>query len=300
MNKIEYRKCPICRSDYISVVFEAKDHTVSGETFGIWQCQNCCSRFTQGVPTLPEIGRYYQSAAYISHSDTKKGIVNSLYHFVRNFTLSSKRNLIVRETKIKSGSILDVGAGTGAFAAKMKKAGWEVTGIEPDETARANARSNHDLALLDSHQLFYLNSNEFEAITLWHVLEHVHELHDYISRFQTLLKDEGKLFIAVPNFTSADAKKYREFWAAYDVPRHLYHFSPEGMQALLQEHGFYIHAYKPMWFDSFYVSMLSEKYKTGRPNPFRAFFAGLHSNLKAISNVKRCSSIIYVAAKYPV
>lgn len=299
MNNIEYEQCPICKSQYISKVFDARDYTVSNENFGIWQCNNCCSRFTQNAPALSEIGKYYASPDYISHTDTKKGLVNSLYHFVRQFTLKSKRNLVVNQSRLKKGSLLDIGAGTGAFVSEMKNAGWEVTGLEPDETARENARKNYGLELLDTNQLFHLDTTQYDAITLWHVLEHVHGLHDYISRFQTILKDAGVLLIAVPNFTSYDGKKYKKFWAAYDVPRHLYHFSPEGMQALLQEHGFYIHSYKPMWFDSFYVSLLSEKYKKGKQNLFSAFFNGLWSNIQTIGNVKKCSSIIYVAAKYP-
>lgn len=299
MKRIEYSQCPICNGHYISSVFPAKDYTVSGETFGIWQCNNCCSRFTQNVPALSEIGRYYQSADYISHSDTQKGLVNSLYHFIRKFTLRSKKNLILRQTQLQKGKLLDVGAGTGSFASEMQEAGWSVTGLEPDETARENALKNHQLSLLNPDQLFYLDAGGFDVITLWHVLEHVHGLHDYVARFQTLLKDTGKLIIAVPNFTSYDSKKYGEYWAAYDVPRHLYHFSPEGMQAVLQEHGFFINAFKPMWFDSFYVSMLSEKYKTGSQNLLPAFFTGLWSNIEAIGNVKRCSSIIYVASKFP-
>jgi 2-polyprenyl-3-methyl-5-hydroxy-6-metoxy-1,4-benzoquinol methylase len=294
---ITYNSCPVCKSSNIYEALHAKDFTVSQQVFSIWQCNDCTCRFTQNVPSAEAIDAYYQSSAYISHSDTKKGLINKLYHTVRNYTVEQKRKLIEKISGKKNASLLDVGAGTGAFAFIMQKAGWNVTGLEPDATARENAFKNHQLQLRTLDSLFSFREKQFDVITLWHVLEHVHELHKYIETFYRILKDDGTLIIAVPNYTSPDAAKYKEFWAAYDVPRHLYHFSPTSMQQLMKQHNFQIVQYKPMWFDSFYVAMLSEQYKTGHNNLTSAVWNGFTSNMRAMNDVKKCSSIIYVMKK---
>jgi 2-polyprenyl-3-methyl-5-hydroxy-6-metoxy-1,4-benzoquinol methylase len=294
---IIYQQCPCCGSSHISKSFTAKDFTVSNEVFEVWSCEDCTAQFTQNVPAIDGIGSYYHSAAYVSHSDTTEGLINRLYHWVRNYTLRAKRQLIQTESGLQRGVLLDVGAGTGAFVHTMKEAGWQVTGLEPDETARLNALEKHGMQLLPSDQLYQLEGEQFDAITLWHVLEHVHDLHGYLEKFHHLLKPNGKLLIAVPNYTSYDAAKYQEYWAAYDVPRHLYHFSPRSLQELARAKGFSVKSYKPMWFDSFYVSMLSEQYKSGKGNLFRAMKNGLISNLKALGNARKCSSVIYVLVK---
>ncbi len=294
---IVYRSCPNCGNNNISCVLEAKDHTVSGEEFEIWECENCTQRFTQNIPGAENIGNYYQSENYISHSDTSKGFVNKLYHKVRKRTLIQKRKLIEKYTQKKKGNFVDVGAGTGAFLNTMKNAGWDCTGIEPDSSARQKALELYQIHLKESQELFSLPAESFDAITLWHVLEHVHELHPYVEQLKNLLSRDGKLFIAVPNYTSADAKTYGKFWAAYDVPRHLYHFSPKAMKTLLNAHGLKLETMKPMWYDSVYVSMLSEKYKTGKSNPPKAFINGMISNVETVFNKANCSSLIYIASR---
>ncbi len=294
---ITYKQCPVCNSNSIEFRLSAKDNTVSKESFEIWECTSCSLRFTQDIPSSNSIGKYYQSQDYISHSNTKKGTVNTLYHWVRSFTLKSKKKLIRKLTTLKTGTLLDVGAGTGAFAATMQKAGWKVTGLEPDEKARQNAKDNYKIELQTSEQLFNQPLYHYDAITMWHVLEHVHELHNYLKIFSQILKEQGTLIIAVPNYTSYDADVYQEHWAAYDVPRHLYHFSPNSMDMLLEQHGMQVVAHKPMWFDSFYVSMLSEQYKNGYSNIITAFWNGWLSNWEAFSDVSKCSSVIYVIRK---
>ena len=294
---IHYSQCPVCGSDKIAAAFLAKDHTVTKEDFSIWHCPNCLLRFTQDVPGQQNISRFYQSEDYISHSDTGKGIINKLYHLVRKRTLVGKRRLIENKTGLKNGNILDVGSGTGAFLHEMKRHGWQVTGLEPDSNARNIAAELYNIALKSSNELFNLSEESFDAITLWHVLEHVHDLHSYVTQLKKILKATGKLFIAVPNYTSPDADTYKEYWAAYDVPRHLYHFSPTAMEALISKHGLKIISYKPMWYDSFYVSLLSSKYKNKKPNFIAAGLTGFLSNLSALLNVKKCSSIIYIISK---
>ncbi len=296
-SKVNYDHCLCCGSAAINKVFECKDYTVSNEQFEIWMCNTCTFRFTQDVPDETAIAVYYQSSEYISHSDTRRGLVNRLYHYVRNFTLSTKLNLIKNVTGLKHGVLLDVGSGTGAFAFTMQQAGWNVIGLEPDETARANAFKNYNLQLEELSNLHNLHKDTFDAITLWHVLEHVHDLHGYLEKFFKILKPAGRLIIAVPNFTSYDANVYKQYWAAYDVPRHSYHFSPKSIKFLLEQKGFEVEAVKPMWFDSFYVSMLSEKYRYGKDNFINAVWVGLLSNIKALFSKKKCSSIIYVVRK---
>ncbi len=295
--KIHYTICPVCGSADIKNVLVAKDYTVSGETFQISECNGCSLRFTQDIPDAEGIISYYKSEEYISHTDTSKGLVNRLYQIVRKRTLRKKRKLVEKTTGIKNGQLLDVGSGTGAFVNEMKQNGWQVTGLEPDDGARNVAKKLYNIELDDIKKFYQFPAKSYDAITLWHVLEHVHELSDYVLQLKNLLKENGKLFIAVPNYTSKDASIYKECWAAYDVPRHLYHFSPRSIQVLMEKHGLNLLGYKPMWYDSFYISMLSSKYKNGKTNFFASFFNGLRSNLKAISDVKKCSSVIYIIGK---
>lgn len=294
---IHYTNCPVCKGTSIAEKLSAKDHTVSQKEFSIWHCNECTVRFTQDVPEQEEIGDYYASDDYISHSDTQKGIINSLYHLVRKRTLRSKRKLVIAETGKKAGNILDIGCGTGAFLNAMKEGGWKITGLEPDTVARVKAVKLYGIQPQESEKLFELKQGTYDAITMWHVLEHVHQLHAYIKQMTGLLKPGGKLFIAVPNYTSKDAAVYDGHWAAYDVPRHLYHFSPQSMEKLLSLHGLKLAALKPMWFDSFYVSMLSEKHKNGKGNIIKAALNGLRSNINATGEVQKCSSVIYIVSR---
>ena len=294
---IVYSSCPCCHSDKVTKCLSAKDHTVTQEVFEIWQCNVCTARFTQNVPGKNEIGKYYRSETYISHSDTKKGFINAMYHQVRKRTLHRKKKIIEKYTKLSTGNILDIGAGTGAFLHTMENSRWNVTGLEPDVIARDNAKKLYGLNLQLSVELFNLQPKSFDAITMWHVLEHVHDLHEYMDQITKLLKPNGYLFIAVPNYTCYDEELYKENWAAYDVPRHLYHFSPKSITQVLLQHSLQLKAVKPMWYDSFYVSMLSEKYKTGKNNYLKAAWNGYVSNWRALFNNEKCSSIIYIISR---
>lgn len=296
-DRIHYTQCPVCSSASITNVLSVKDFTVSNEVFPVAECSNCALRFTQDVPTAQSIAPYYKSENYISHTDTAKGIVNRLYHMVRRRTLRGKRILIQQKTKLTTGTIADIGAGTGSFVNEMQSHGWKVTGLEPDSDARTKAKELYNIELQSTNNFYQLAAESFDAITLWHVLEHVHDLHDYVNHLSVILKKKGKLFIAVPNYTSKDAAIYKENWAAYDVPRHLYHFSPESMKVLMAGAGLVITEYKPMWYDSFYISLLSNKYKTGKSNLISSFWNGLRSNLTAMKDNKRCSSVIYIIEK---
>ena len=297
MNRIHYTHCPVCGSASIREVMKVKDHSVSQETFELFECDHCTLRFTQDIPDPVSISAYYKSEDYISHTNTSKGFINRLYLAVRTRTMAAKRKLIEQNTGFKKGKLLDIGSGTGTFASHMVTNGWKVTGLEPDPGARSVAMSSYQIELGEMDRFYSLPTGDFQAITLWHVLEHVHDLHPYMQQLKKLLNPDGKIFIAVPNYTSGDAMTYKDFWAAYDVPRHLYHFSPRSMEKLTEMNGLKIESYKPMWFDSFYISLLSSKYRKGRANILSAFLNGLRSNFQAWTNVKKCSSVIYIISK---
>lgn len=300
MSLINYTVCPVCGTNSLDACFQVKDYTVSQSDFEIINCNSCTVRLTQSVPDAAGIGTYYKSENYISHTNTNKGLVNKLYGFVRNYTLQGKKKLVQRATGKQAAALLDVGSGVGSFANIMQQHQWHVTALEPDGDARNKAHELYNLQLQPSEQLFSLADNSFDAITLWHVLEHVHDLEKYLQTFNRLLTANGALIIAVPNYTSYDAVAYGKYWAAYDVPRHLYHFSPHSMKILMQRYGFYVEKMKPMWFDSFYVSLLSNRYKYGRFRYLKAAAIGLWSNIKAITNSEKCSSVIYVIKKNQV
>ncbi len=297
-NNKQFSPCPICNKEDISTLLHTKDYSLTGEDFQIIQCANCTLEYTDPAPSKEAIAPYYNFPSYISHTDTKEGLVNQIYHKVRNHTLTQKTNWVQSLFTGHKGQLLEVGAGTGAFADSMSKKGWKVTALEPDASSRQKALDNYNLNILPIEELFHLEPAKYEVITLWHVLEHVHDLNAYMKIFHSLLKPNGRLIIAVPNYTSYDAGYYKKYWAAYDVPRHLYHFSPLSMHYLAKKHKMSIMQKLPMWFDSFYVSLLSEKYKqSGMIGMIRAFFIGCISNLTALSNVDRGSSMIYEIKK---
>jgi len=297
-NNKQFSPCPICNKEDITNLLHTKDYALSLEDFQIIQCAHCTLEYTDPVPSKDTIAPYYNFPSYISHTDTKEGFMNKIYHKVRNLTLTQKTNWVQSLFTGHKGHLLEVGAGTGAFANSMTKKGWKVTALEPDASSRKRALETYSIHLAPIENLFELETASFEVITLWHVLEHVHDLNDYIKTFHRLLKPNGRLIIAVPNYTSYDAAFYKKYWAAYDVPRHLYHFSPMSMFYLAKKYKMVIVQKIPMWFDSFYVSLLSEKYKnSGMLGMIRAFFVGCISNLKAFRNADKGSSIIYEIKK---
>jgi len=285
-------KCLVCGSNRFEPFLQCKDYTVSQESFSILSCPSCGFKFTNPRPEDSELGNYYKAESYISHTNSKKGLINSVYHIVRKYTLRKK--VVLVSSYVSRGTILDYGCGTGMFLAACKSVGWNVLGIEPDNDARAMA-NNQGLELYSKKEevISFNTHKQVDAITLWHVLEHVTDMFETLAFFKSKLKKDGVLIIAVPNHISYDAQIYKEFWAAYDVPRHLYHFELRSMKTLLENAGFQLIETKPMKFDSFYVSMLSEKHKAGSVNLFKSLWIGLLSNLKAKDSTSY-SSTIYV------
>ncbi|MEO7977869.1 class I SAM-dependent methyltransferase [Flavobacterium sp.] len=266
-----------------------KDHSVSKEIFELYHDETLDMLITSPQPDLQNLGKYYESEDYISHTDNKRSLFEKAYHFVKNIALKNKLNLINSEQPQK-GKILDIGAGTGDFLLKAKNNGWETVGVEPSERAK-NIAIQKGISFVEAINV--LENNSFDLITMWHVLEHVPNLELQIQELKRLLKPTGTLIVAVPNFKSYDAKHYGEFWAAFDVPIHFWHFSKKAIQSLFAKVDMKLEKVLPMKFDSFYVSLLSEKYKTGKMNYFSAILVGLKSNLKA-GRTKEYSSHIYI------
>ena len=265
-----------------------KDHLVSEEEFHISGYENGILK-TDPVPE--DLGKYYESEDYISHSDSKNNLQDKVYQLVKSHMLTKKAKWVRRY--LKQGDILDFGAGTGEFLNTMKKFLWNVEGVEPNKTAR-------DLAILKGlnlkADLSELRIKKFDVISLWHVLEHLPDLENKIGEFYDLLNEEGIIIIAVPNHRSYDAEFYKENWAAWDVPRHIWHFSRKGLKEKFSENNFELIDEKPLKFDSYYVSLLSEKNKNSSGNPLKAFYRGFISNRKA-KNTGEYSSIAYFFKK---
>ncbi len=275
-----------------SVFISCKDHTVSKEQFDLLFDPEKQMLTTFPKPDLKDLPGFYKSKDYISHTDSKITLIEKIYHQVKKHMLLRKLKWIEKKYPEK-GNLLDIGAGTGDFLNEAKKRGWKVHGIEPDTEARKRALDKGIKLSVNSHNF---KSGKFDVITMWHVLEHVYDLKSQIIELEHLLKKNGLLVIAVPNYKSYDAQYYNEFWAAYDVPRHLWHFSQQSFKPLFSGNGFKQTDLKPLIFDSFYVSLLSEKYKTGRSNFLKAFAIGLKSNIKARSTTEY-SSLVYFFRK---
>lgn len=289
MEKID--NCIICGNDRFSDFLTVRDHFLSGREFTIVSCTRCGFRFVNPRPDAAEIGKYYKSEDYISHSNARKGVINKIYHIVRKHNHKRKASYIQQYTPV--GSLLDIGCATGEFLNYMQERGWQTTGVEPDEKARNFAKNAYSLDVMSESELDQC-SRRFDVITMWHVLEHVHNLGGRLNTLRQLLNDDGTLFIAVPNSNSADAQHYGELWAGYDVPRHIYHFTTETIKMLFGEYNFKLADIIPMKFDAYYISLLSEKYKSGSKHIVKALWNGTLSNCKARKNAGNYSSLIYV------
>ena len=274
------------------IYLTVKDHSVSGEEFQLVQNMELNMLETFPQPKAEKLPDYYKSEDYISHTDTKRSLLEFAYHSVRKIALKRKLKLI-NSFNSESKNLLDIGCGTGDFLETALKSNWNITGIEPDAQARQIANSKTNDSVFEIEHLEHLKPNSFDVITLWHVLEHLPNLELHTGVFKSLLKPNGTLVIAVPNFKSYDAAHYKTFWAAYDVPRHLWHFSKIAIEELFKNKNLKLVKTIPMIFDAYYVCLLSEKYKTGFMNPFKAFWIGFKSNQKARRS-KEYSSHIYI------
>ncbi len=276
---------------------KACDFLVSGQIFNIERCRNCDFLFTNPRPNKVEISKYYQSPDYISHTDESRGIQSYLYQRIKQHMLKTKLKLLKKHTNRAEKKLLDYGCGTGDFVLAAQNKGYTSKGLEPDKKARERAKQKGLDVIMNDNDLLSNNSHTFDVITLWHVLEHLHELEEKMQLFNKLLKPRSTLVIALPMANSADAALYGEYWAALDVPRHLYHFTPETFESLCKTNGFEVKQRKGLYFDSFYISLLSEKNKRTKAAPIWAMLRGLDSNIKAWQKKHPWSSEIFVCKK---
>ncbi|WP_299318270.1 class I SAM-dependent methyltransferase [uncultured Maribacter sp.] len=267
-----------------------KDFLVTLESFELEYDSKNDMLVTKPIPQ--DLEKYYDPNNYISHSDSGNGLLEKIYQTVKKYTLHKKVKLI-NEYTIQEKKLLDIGCGTGEFLISAKNENWETVGVELNDSARKKAI---DKKLEIFKSLDHLNDQKFDVITLWHVLEHLPNLDKQINKIASLLNKNGTLIIAVPNYKSYDAQYYKEYWAAYDTPRHLWHFSQNAIKSIFKNKKIEIVKTLPMYFDSYYVSLLSEKYKSGSSNYLKAFYRGFISNIKAKTSTEY-SSLIYVLKK---
>lgn len=287
-------ECPVCGQTIDRQLLECKDHMVSGERFSLLSCSHCQFITTDPLPSEEEMGKYYLAEEYVSHSDTKKGMVNKLYHIIRKRNTKNKLQLVNRQAE-KKGTLLDVGCGTGYFLSVCQSDGWQTEGVEVSDIARGTAEERIAQKIYPSIASLLATGKRFDLITLWHVFEHLQDINHSIEALKSLLNTKGTLVLALPNPASYDAAHYQQYWAAYDVPRHLSHFCPATLRTFLEKHDLELIESYPLRFDAYYISMLSEGLK-GRgklTSLLNGFYYGHASNRKA-SGSKNYSSVVYV------
>ena len=285
--------CPICTTE-MKFKFVTKDYLVTGESFDIVECEACSIRTTTPFPDKKIIGNYYSSDDYISHDDKVSGIFDSIYGLVRTYQLNKKKKLIGKYFNKSNGKILDIGCGAGDFLQYMKENHWNINGVDTSNKVRKIANKKLNIKVMDPKD-WINNKEKYDVITCWHSLEHVHEPWVYLDKIKKSLTLDGFLIVALPNYQSTDAKIYKEFWAAYDTPRHLYHFTIKSMNKTIKPHGLNIESIYRMNFDPFYVSMLSAKHMG------KSFMSGLINGFKSwtlsIFSKDKCSSLIFIIKK---
>jgi SAM-dependent methyltransferase len=294
---ISHNKCPLCFSDRISFYLKSTDHLLSKEEFDIFKCQACGFVFTREYPDEKSIAGYYESDDYISHDDRAKGFLNQVYLLARDIMLRRKKRIVGNEAGIKTGKILDIGCGTGYFAGTMKKAGWDVTGIEPNRKARDFGSEHFAFRIIGPERISELPSASFDCITMWHVLEHFHDPFNYAAEIKRLLKAGGVCICALPNCSSFDAEHYMEEWAAYDVPRHLWHFTPDTFRIFAEKTEFQITGIESLPLDVFYISILSEKNNGSDFHFMNGLIKGTWFAFRALFDKRKSSSLIYFLKK---
>lgn len=294
---VHYERCLLCGSNKLIPYIICKDHLISGEDFNLYICTDCRFVLTQDHPDESDIGRYYESDEYISHSDSGKAFSDVIYRLVRAIMLRRKKGIVKNVSGLKKGSLLDIGSGTGHFVHSMKNGGWNASGIEINEKAREYAISRFGADVISPEKMSTLSDNSFNCITLWHTLEHFQKPYQYFEEICRILKREGTLIVALPNNISYDADYYRQFWAAYDVPRHLWHFTPSTFSIFAQRFCLDVIGLFYLPFNVFYISILSEKYKGAKLAFINGLYNGLRFAVKSVFSKEKNSSVIYLLRK---
>lgn len=288
-------KCKICGSDKFNIIINSSDFYLTKEVFNISECDSCRFRFTTPIPDLNVLPKYYNSYNYDSYIDKPKSVFDKAYKYFRNIAINNKYNLI---TGRKEGvAILDIGCGTGDFLKKFKTNGWQTFGIEPNTSAREIARQVNKIKVFDEKEYVKLFDNQFDVITMWHSLEHIYDLNYQLTNIKRLLLHDGIILVAVPNSDSFDAQIYKKFWAAYDLPRHLYHFNKKSVSDLFTKYELVVDEIIPLKMDAYYISLISEKYKSGKKNYLKAIINGFRSNMLAKNNNNHSSLLFIIKNK---
>ena len=287
-------KCPWCESENTQMHLWVKDLFLTQEPFEIHECLNCGLLFTEPRPPQDQIGKYYKSEEYYSHQENKKGLVPKLYEAVKIVNLRAKVKMATEG--LQKGKMLEIGCGAGDFIHQMEEIGWECTGVEPSEDAQTIAKKRVKGTLLKPDDITKLEDEDYDLIVMWQVLEHVDNLREEVQHLYRLLKKGGRLVIAVPNFKSADAQHYKEFWGAYDVPRHLNHFCQESIRNIFKDSGLVLQKTNKLRWDAYYISYLGEKYLNHSLPLIKGAIRGFISNCKALSSGE-WSSMVYLFQK---
>jgi len=294
---IHHDICPLCSNPEISHFLSCTDNLVSKKAFDIYRCTNCGFVFTQDYPDEAEISGYYESDDYISHSDTNKGLTDKVYQVIRRIMLTRKKRLISKITGLSTGSILDIGSGTGYFLNTMKKSGWHINGVEINAKAREYASSRFGIDTIPPEKIGLISGKSFDCVTLWHVLEHFHGPYKYMEEIRRLLKDDGVCIVALPNSNSFDSKHFGKKWAAYDVPRHIWHYNPSTFTMFADRNKFKVIEKHNLPLDVFYISILSEKYSGSKIAFLRGAAKGAIFLIRSWLIRSGNSSIIYILKK---
>jgi len=298
MKLITDNQCPVCGGISLQPLWACQDRLTHRGAFTVCACGTCGFRFTNPYPAQEDIHVFYESDDYVPVSNTTKGLINKCYHVARRVMLRAKRRMVSRLTGRTAGRLLDIGCGTGEFAGIMKEAGWDVRGVEPYAPARESAAARFGVPVIDVPEQAGLPDRAFDVITLWHVLEHAHDLNRSMRELDRLLAPGGTVLIGVPNHTCYDAGFYRDQWAAYDVPRHLFHFAPGTMRRLAVRHGFEVAALRPLLFDPLYIPLLTEKERPDRSWLRGLWVAGV-SFCVSLFRPERCTALAYVLRRAP-
>lgn len=260
------------------------DHLVTGDSFVLEPHGGY--DILQTTPQPKQNEKYYDHPNYISHKTKGKSIFFIAYSQFRQWNHSYKIKIINKHTESK-GKLLDFGAGTGSFVEYANKHNWQAEGYEPNSKAHGPKIK---------YRSKWSNSKPYDVITAWHVVEHLPDPRAFFEKSLKSLNDNGKFFVALPNYKSWDAKKYGAMWAGYDVPRHLWHFSPKGFISMVRDCGLEIENTYPLRLDAYYVSLLSERNRQSKFPWLKALWSGWRSNYAAKQS-KNYSSLIYVLKK---
>ena len=288
------KTCPWCGTDKTQIHLWIKDEFLTQEEFQIHECQKCGLLFTEPRPPKDKIGAYYKSEEYYSHQENKQGFIPKVYEKVKSINLKHKYNIATKG--MTSGKMLEIGCGVGDFLHTMEQHGWDCTGVEPSEEAKDIARKRTKAQLFSPEEIGQMEDASFDLITMWHVLEHVDDLRWEVDQLSRLVKNSGRIVIAVPNYKSYDAQYYREHWAAYDVPRHLNHFNRKTIANIFKTKGLELKLTKKLVWDAYYISYMSEQYKHHQLSLLKGAYRGLISNCKARTSGE-WSSLVYVFEK---